>query len=91
MTLLHPAGVISIRKDEIVLPPKLCAAGTVTIPFGELQNAYVLSRSVPFYTTAPLLVVETRRGVFEYPRDWFVAESDQRRVSRTLNRRMGRI
>jgi hypothetical protein len=91
MSLINPAGTIFIRGDEIEIPPKLCAGTTVTMPISEVQNAYVLSHSVPFYLTAPVLVLETRRGVFEYPRDWFAREQDQRRVARTMNQRLERL
>ncbi len=42
-------------------------------------------------TTGPVLVLETKKGVFEYPRDWFAEGSDQRRVVLALNRRLGHL
>ena len=38
-----------------------------------------------------VLVVETARGVFEYPRDWFAGDNDQKGIVTALNRRLGRL
>jgi hypothetical protein len=91
LTLLHPPGTIAVRDDAIVLPDQLSSGHSVTVPLAELRHAYLLRRAIPWSHTGPVLVVETRRGVFQYPRDWFSAEVDQRRVSQTLNRRLGRV
>jgi hypothetical protein len=89
-TLLHPAaGLIALREKELVLPRGLCAGDPVTMPIGDLRHAYLLRRKVPFNASAPVLVVETQRGIFEYPRDWFYADQDQRRITIALNRRLG--
>jgi hypothetical protein len=90
-TLLHAPGTISVRDGEIALPSELCSGHTVTVPVDELRHAYFLRRALPWNHTGPVLVVETRRGVFHYPRDWFAGESDQRRVWSSLNRRLGRL
>jgi hypothetical protein len=90
-TLLHKPGTIAVRDDEVVLPTELCSGQTQTMPLAELRHAYLLRRALPFNKTGPVLVVETRRGVFQYPRDWFEGETDQQRVSQTLNRRLGRV
>jgi hypothetical protein len=60
------------------------------MPVADLRHAYLLRRALPWNHTGPVLVVETRRGVFQYPRDWFGAENDQKRLSQALNRRLGR-
>jgi hypothetical protein len=91
MTLLHPPGVIAVREAEVVLPGQVCSGVQKTIPLDELRHAYLLRRALPWNHTGPVLVVETRRGVFQYPRDWFAGEPDQRRVFTALNRRLGRL
>ena len=89
LTLVHPAGSIVIRETELVLPRGLCAGDSLTMPLADLRHAYLLRRFVPWNATAPILVVETNRGTFEYPRDWFAVDQDQRRISTALNRRLG--
>jgi hypothetical protein len=91
LTLLHAAGVIAIREDEVVLTPWVCAGRSVVVPVGEVHHAYFLRRAVPWTTTGPILVIETSAGAFTFPRDWFHSESDQTDVARVLNRRLGRI
>lgn len=91
MTLLHDPGTIAVREDEVVLPEQICSGNSVTVPLGELRHAYLLRRALPWNHSGPVLVVETGRGVFQYPRDWFAAEADQKRVSQTLNRRLGLV
>jgi hypothetical protein len=90
-TLLHPPGTIAVRDAEVALPAELCSGNTVTVPVDEVRHAYFLRRALPWNHTGPVLVVETQRGVFQYPRDWFAGESDQRRVWSSLNRRLGRV
>lgn len=90
-TLLHAPGTIAVRDGEVALPSELCSGMAVTVPVGELRHAYLLRRALPWNHTGPVLVVETQRGVFQYPRDWFAGENDQRRVWTALNRRLGRL
>lgn len=90
-TFLHPPGTISVRDGEVALPSELCSGVTVNVPVGEVRHAYFLRRALPWNHSGPVLVVETQRVVFQYPRDWFVGESDQRRVWSSLNRRLGRL
>jgi hypothetical protein len=90
-TLRHAPGTIAVRDEAVVLPEHLCSGNSVTVPLSDLRHAYLLRRALPWNHHGPVLVVETQRGVFQYPRDWFAAEADQRRVSRTLNRRLGRV
>jgi hypothetical protein len=90
-TLLHPPGIIAVREAEVLLPEQVCTSDPVKVPLGDLRHAYLLRRNLPWNHTGPVLVVETRRGVFQYPRDWFAGEGDQRRVWTTLNRRLGRL
>lgn len=89
-TLLHPPGTIRLQGDQLELTPRLCSGATVAMPIAEVRSAYLLRRALPWTTAAPVLVVETGRGVFEYPRDWFVSESDQRKIATALNRGLGR-
>ncbi len=90
-TLLHPPGVVVVRDDALVLPVGVSSGQSVEMPPADLRNAYVLRRALPMNQSGPVLVVETRRGVFEYPREWFEGEADQRRIAGALNRRLGRI
>jgi hypothetical protein len=103
-TLLHPPGTIAVRAtelpgkgtpfrearaDEVDLPTKLCSGTQMTLSIDEVKHAYLLRRALPWNQTGPVLVVETARGVFEYPRDWFAGDNDQRRIATALNRRLG--
>lgn len=90
MTLLHPPGTLRVAADEVTLPRGLCRPEPLTLPIGEIRHAYFLRRAVPWTRTGPVLVVETDHGTFQYPRDWFATDSDQRRVAAALNRRLER-
>jgi hypothetical protein len=90
LTLLHEPGKIDVDTSEITLPRGLCRAGPVTMPVDKLRHAYFLRRAVPWTRTGPLLIVETSDGTFQYPRDWFATDSDQRRIAAALNHRLGR-
>jgi hypothetical protein len=90
-TLMHPPGELRLGERELVLPLGLSTGKSATLEADELRNAYVLRRALPWNQSGPLLVLETRRGVFEYPREWFAADGDQRRVAAALNRRLGHI
>jgi hypothetical protein len=89
-TLLNAPGRIKVDDDAVTLPSGLCRAKSVTLPFAKIRHAYFLRRAVPWTRTGPLLIVETSEGLFQYPRDWFASDSDQRRVAAALNRRLGR-
>ncbi|HKA89919.1 MAG TPA: hypothetical protein VKE22_19795 [Haliangiales bacterium] len=89
-TFLNPPGKIVIRGEDVVLPRGLCTGDEQAMPLGDLKHAYLLRRAIPWNTSGPVLVIETRRGVFEYERDWFPLDGDQRLVTATLNRRIGR-
>ena len=89
-TLAHEAGTIGVSSQGVALPPRLCAGDSAELGFAEVKHAYFLRRVLPWMTTGPLLVVETARGTFAYPRDWFASETDQRRVVNTINRRVAR-
>jgi hypothetical protein len=91
LTCLRPAGRILLRGEELHLPRKLHGGDADPLPIGDVKHAYLLRRSVGWTTPGPLLVVETARGRFEYPRDWFSSEGDQRRVAHVVSRRIGRI
>ena len=90
-TLLHAPGTFALRGDKLELPTRLCSGTTVTLPVGDLRHAYLLRRALPWNHTGPVLVVETRGRVFQYPRDWFAGENDQKGIVTTLNRRLGRL
>jgi len=90
-TLLRHAGRIELRDDSIVLPDALCTKEAHTVPYKQVRHAFFLRRAVPWSRTGPVLVVETSERVFVYPRDWFMSDSDQRRVALALNRRLGRL
>jgi hypothetical protein len=90
-TLAHDAGTIGVSSQGVALPPRLCAGTIAELSFRDVKHAYFLRRMLPWMTTGPLLVVETARGTFAYPRDWFASESDQRRVVSTINRRLARL
>jgi hypothetical protein len=89
-TFLSPPGKIVIAGEQMLLPTGLCAGDPTPVPLGDLKHAYLLRRAIPWNTSGPVLVIETRRGVFEYPRDWFSLDGDQRLVSAALNRRRER-
>jgi len=90
LSLRNDPGKIAVGEAEVVLPEGLCVGRTVIVPIGDVKHAYLLRRALPLMTHGPVLVVETARGTFEYPRDWFGQEGDQRRVAQALNRRLGR-
>ncbi len=89
-TLAHEAGTIGVNSATVALPPRVCAGTSAEVPFNDVKHAYFLRRMLPWMTTGPLLVVETVRGTFAYPRDWFASEADQRRVVTTINRHLAR-
>ena len=89
-TLAHEAGEIGVNAQGVALPPRICSGTSAEVPFVDVKHAYFLRRMLPWMTTGPLLVVETVRGTFAYPRDWFASEADQRRVVTTINRRVAR-
>jgi hypothetical protein len=90
-TLLHPPGAVVVSDDEIVVPAGVSTGASTTVPASELKNAYVLRRAMTWFQSGPLLVIETRREVFELPRDWFGSDDDQRSIATVLNRRLGRV
>jgi hypothetical protein len=91
-TLLHPAGVIEVKKDELVMPPRICAGKKLTFSTEDLRHVYVLRRSSPLSPrSSPLLVIETNKGNFAYPRDWFAGDGDQKRIATSLNHKLGKL
>jgi hypothetical protein len=87
---LRPAGAIRISGESVELPAGLCARDTEAIPLSEIKHVYFLRRAVPWPRSGPLLVLETGRGVFAFPHDWFASDSDQRRVALAIHKRQGR-
>jgi hypothetical protein len=90
LSLKNEPGRIVVGDAEVSLPEGLCVGRTTIVSLGEIKHAYMLRRVLPLMTHGPVLVVETERGTFQYPRDWFGQEVDQRRVAQALNRRLGR-
>lgn len=89
-TLVRSAGAIAVSEESVRLPDGLCAAHSHTVEYGGIRHAFFLRRAVPWTRTGPILVIETDRGVFSYPRDWFTSDSDQRRIAHAIHRRLGR-
>lgn len=89
-TLVRSAGSIAVTEDAVRLPEGLCRGRSHTIEYGGIHHAFFLRRAVPWTRTGPILVIETDRGVFSYPRDWFTSDSDQRRIAHAIHRRLGR-
>lgn len=88
-TLVRPAGAIAVGGESVVLPAGLCSRESHTIPYGGVRHAFFLRRAVPWTRTGPILIIETERGVFSYPRDWFTSDSDQRRIAHAIHRHIG--
>jgi hypothetical protein len=88
-TLLRPAGTIAIGQESVRLPEGLCRGPAHTVEYRGIRHAFFLRRAVPWTRTGPILVIETDRGVFTYPRDWFATDSDQRRIAHAIHRRLG--
>jgi hypothetical protein len=88
-TLVQDAGAIRLGPSQIELPLAPCAGTAAPVPLAEVRHAYLLRRATPFFVAGPLLVVETARGAYTYPRDWFHTDADQRRLAAHINRRLG--
>jgi hypothetical protein len=89
-TLYRSAGAIAVSEESVRLPEGLCRARAHTVEYRGIRHAFFLRRAVPWTRTGPILVIETDRGVFTYPRDWFATDSDQRRIAHAIHRRLGR-
>jgi len=89
-TLLRSAGAIAVGADGVVLPDGLCSGQAHTIGYGGIRHAFFLRRAVPWTRTGPILIIETERGTFTYPRDWFTSDSDQRRIASAIHRHLAR-
>ncbi len=89
-TLMRSAGAIAVTADGVKLPAGLCSAEVHTIGYGGIRHAFFLRRAVPWTRTGPILIIETERGTFTYPRDWFTSDSDQRRIASAIHRRLAR-
>lgn len=83
-TYVHPPGTLVVDGDRVQLPRGLCRGAPTELARGAVTGAYFLRRSVPWTRAAPVLVVEAGGKAFVYPRDWFAAEADQRRVLEAL-------
>lgn len=87
-SFLRAAGGISLDGDTLVVSPRQHAEA-LRLALSEIRSAYVLRRRAPLAVSSPVLVLETARGTFEYPRDWFVTDGDQRRVAAAVGRAIG--
>ncbi|MCE9571671.1 MAG: hypothetical protein K8W52_00805 [Deltaproteobacteria bacterium] len=83
-TLIWQPGAIEITDDTVTLPRGPSRGRPVTIKRADVAHAYLLRRAVPWTRAAPVLVIETGERAFSFPRDWFAAESEQRRVIEAL-------
>jgi hypothetical protein len=83
-TLLHPAGTVIVDGDKVELPRGLCHGSPQKLHKADITAAYFLRRAVPWTYAGPVLVIEAGGRAFAYPRDWFVGESDQRRLIEAL-------
>ena len=84
-SFLRAPGTIAIRSDRLQLPRSLAAASAILEP-ADLKHAYFIRRALFTTATGPILVIETSKGIFEYPRDWFDSDADQRRVATAVQR-----
>jgi hypothetical protein len=89
-TLLHEAGRIEVGDEAVVLPAGLCRGAAQRFPLAEVRHAFFLRRAAPWTRAAPVLVIEAGDQSFTYPRDWFAAESDQRRIAHAILRHLGK-
>jgi hypothetical protein len=89
-TLVRSAGAIAVGSDGVKLPTGLCSGQAHAIGYGGIRHAFFLRRAVPWTRTGPILIIETERGTFTYPRDWFTSDSDQRRIASAIHRRLAR-
>jgi hypothetical protein len=79
-------GTIRVDAVQAHLPAGHSSGVTESMPLGDVDHVYLLRREVPWGISGPVLVIETRRGVFSYPRDWFLDDKDQRAVADALMR-----
>ena len=87
-SFLRAAGGISLDGDVLVVTPRQHAEA-LRLALTEIRSAYVLRRRALLAISSPVLVLETARGTFEYPRDWFMTDGDQRRVAAAVGRALG--
>lgn len=85
-SFMRHAGTIVVKTDALELPPGLEARAPIAVTPTELKVAYFIRRALPTTASGPVLVIETTRGIFEYPRDWFETDGDQRRVAVAVQR-----
>jgi hypothetical protein len=76
-TVLYPPDAIIVLGDQVTLPRGVCRGKPDQVAREAIRHAYLLRRSVPFMRTAPVLVIETDKKAFIYPRDWFADEHAQ--------------
>lgn len=89
-TLLKPAGRVRVGSDPLELPRALCVSKADSVALDAIQNVYFLRRSLPWTQASPVLIIETADRTYDYPRDWFATDSEQRRIADALARQSGR-
>lgn len=90
-TLMSPPGTIKVTDEKVDLPVGLCRGEFQTFAVQDVRHAFLLRHAVSWTTTAPVLVIEAGERVFTYPRDWFLSETDQRRIARAIHARQGKL
>ena len=88
ITFLHPAGRIEVNPTEVMLPRGLCKPNPQRYGMEDIKHAFLLRRSIPWSRSGPILVIQAGTQSYAYPRDWFFAESDQRKLATVLNRHL---
>lgn len=79
-------GTIRVDDEQAHLPAGMSSGVTESMPLDDVEHVYFLRREVPWGVSGPVLVVETRRGAFSYPRDWFIDDKHQKQVAEALAR-----
>jgi hypothetical protein len=85
-TVLYPPGAVVVTEREVELPRGLCMPRPVKAARSEVTAVYFLRRSVPWNTSAPVLIVELGAKAMAFPRNWFASEAEQRRIVHALLR-----
>lgn len=83
-TLLHPAGTIRVSPEHVDLPVGLCRGKDERVAMDEIRHVFFLRRSVPWFSSNPILVIEAGDSAHLYPRAWFDSELAQRRVAQAI-------
>jgi hypothetical protein len=85
-TFMRPVGAIVVADGQVSLPRGPYRGQPVVVKPSDVTAVYLLRKSVPWNTAAPVLVVELGGRAMLFPRDWFASEADQRHVVHALHR-----